>query len=279
MTLTFAVACVIIAFTPALVIFTQVVAKDPLRVILFFLGSFFWLLSVLISGIFALPFTSVVPILFVSALVQEGARVGFFLLLHRAQKDLEKVAATGVEVSSLQLSFASRHVLAVVCGLGIGVTAALFLLVNVIADYSSEGIVGLPSSVYKISGLLDVDQAQFPVVYSISNCLLVLDHVAWTLILWDACHNYVHKLQARWWISATVPVIAHLANNFVSIYGKEHKFATVCGQLFVFVVSALHCYLILRKPAALARLSERLGINNSDNGTAQQLRSSPTHAN
>lgn len=64
-------------------------------------------------------------------------------------------------------------------------------------------------------GLLDVDQASFPVAYSISNCLLILDHVAWTLILWDAFHNYVHKLQPRWWLSAMVPVIAHLFNNFV----------------------------------------------------------------
>ena len=166
MTLLFALACFTIVFAPALAIFTTIVAKDPLRVILFFLGfasylncdknlcswfrSFFWLVSILISGIFALPFKSVVPIVFVSAFVQEGARLGYFALLHRAQKDLEKVAATGVEVSHLRLSFASRHVLAVVCGLGFGVTAALFLLINVIADYSGEGIVGLPANILKV---------------------------------------------------------------------------------------------------------------------------------
>ncbi|KAI6229028.1 hypothetical protein M3Y99_01161600 [Aphelenchoides fujianensis] len=245
------------------VLFT-VVAKDPLRVILFFLGSFFWLVSVLVSGLFALPFsTHVFPIVFISAVVQEGARVGYFSLLHRAQKDLEKVAAKGVEVSDLRLSFASRHVLAVVCGLGIGVIAALFLLVNVLADYSSEGIVGLPAFVSKDPALLNVDQASFPVVYSISNGLLVLDHVAWTIILWDALHNYVHGLQPRWWVGAAIPVATHLLNNFVSTYAKEQKGVALGGQLAVFLLSAAHSFLILRKPASCRRLSQFVGINTT----------------
>jgi hypothetical protein len=110
---------------------------------------------VLLSGLFALPFSSTIfPILFLSALIQEAARASYFALLYRAQKDLERVAANGVEVSNLTLSFASRHVLAVVCGLGIGVTAALFLLVNVLADYSVEGVVGLPASVSRVSRLV-----------------------------------------------------------------------------------------------------------------------------
>jgi hypothetical protein len=113
-------------------------------------SSFFWLLSVLLSGLCSLPFSNIVPIIFLSALIQEGARAGYFALLHRAQKDLERIADNGVEVSDLKLSFASRHVLAVVCGLGIGVTAALFLLVNVLADYSTEGVIGLPYSVSKV---------------------------------------------------------------------------------------------------------------------------------
>ncbi|KAI6218129.1 hypothetical protein M3Y95_01187700 [Aphelenchoides besseyi] len=240
--------------TPALAIFVKIVAKDPLRVILFFLGAFFWLLSVLISGLFALPFSAnILPIVFISALIQEAARVGYFSLLHRAQKDLEKVAANEVEVFSLRLSFASRHVLAVVCGLGIGVISALFILINVLADYSSEGIVGLPASISKDSEYLSVDQASFPIFFSVSNCLLVLDHVAWTIILWDACHNYVYRLQSRWWMGAIVPIIAHLFNNLLSTFATEQKSIALIGQVMVFVLSSLHCYLILRKPTRFVR--------------------------
>lgn len=111
-------------------------------------------MSVLLSGLFSLPFSNVVPIIFLSALIQEGARAGYFALLHRAQKDLERIAASGIEVSNLKLSFSSRHVLAVVCGLGIGVTAGLFLLVNVLADYSTEGVVGLPASAIKVCKMI-----------------------------------------------------------------------------------------------------------------------------
>lgn len=105
----------------------------------------------LLSGLFALPFSAVVPIVFLSALIQEAARAGYFVLLYRAQKDIERISAKGVEVSDLKLSFASRHVMAVVCGLGIGVTATLFLLVNVLSDYSTEGVVGFPASITNVS--------------------------------------------------------------------------------------------------------------------------------
>lgn len=41
--------------------------------------------------------------------------------------------------------------LAVVCGLGMGVMAALFLLVNVLADSVHEGKVGLPATIPEVS--------------------------------------------------------------------------------------------------------------------------------
>ncbi|KAI6182250.1 hypothetical protein M3Y97_00359900 [Aphelenchoides bicaudatus] len=261
MTILFAISCFAIAFSPALMIFIQIVTKDPLRVILFFLGSFFWLLSVLLSGLFALPFSSIVPFVFVSALIQEGARAGYFALLHRAQKDLERVAANGVEVSNLKLSFASRHVLAVVCGLGIGVTAALFLLVNVLADYSTEGVVGLPASVTKADGYLDVSQAAFPILYSLSNGFLILDHVIWTLILWDALHNYVHSLQSKWWISAVLIVVLHLLNNFVSLNAQDSKIHALFGQFFILAISAFYAFVVIRKPNVLRSFSNFMGIS------------------
>jgi hypothetical protein len=43
--------------------------------------------------------------------------------------------------------FSSRHVLAIVCGLGMGVMASLFLFSNILADYSDDGVVGLPANI------------------------------------------------------------------------------------------------------------------------------------
>lgn len=64
----------------------------------------------------------------------------------------------------------ARHVLATVCGLGMGVMAALFLVINVIADFWGNGTVGLPASVPYVSDrfttkLLPNDQ-NFPVSFS-----------------------------------------------------------------------------------------------------------------
>ncbi|KAI6208299.1 hypothetical protein M3Y96_00100500 [Aphelenchoides besseyi] len=290
MTALFAISCFAIAFTPALAIFVKIVAKDPLRVILFFLGAFFWLLSVLISGLFAWPFSAnILPIIFISALIQEAARVGCFSLLHRAQKDLEKVAANGVEVSSLRLSFASRHVLAVVCGLGIGVISALFILVNVLADYSSEGVVGLPASISKVvrafhvvivlrlagfevferrSGLIpDILFRQQLLVGSGPCCLD--DHslgrvsqlrLSSAIALVDGSDSSDYRSFAQQFICKFNCCIFSFT-LFQSTFAEQQKSIALVGQAMVFTLSSIHCYLILRKPTRFRAISQRLGIN------------------
>jgi hypothetical protein len=64
---------------------------------------------------------------------------------------LGKLASNGVEVSGIRLLYSSRHILAIVCGLGMGIMSALFLLVNIIADSSHDGVVGLPSTIPQVN--------------------------------------------------------------------------------------------------------------------------------
>lgn len=63
---------------------------------------------------------------------------------------MAKLVANGVGLSGIRLLHSSRHILAVVCGLGMGVISALFLLLNIIADSSRDGVVGLPATIPEV---------------------------------------------------------------------------------------------------------------------------------
>lgn len=56
-----------------------------------------------------------------------------------------------MHISGVHTLHHARHILAIVCGLGMGFMAALFLIVNVIADFWGKGTVGLPTTVPQMS--------------------------------------------------------------------------------------------------------------------------------
>lgn len=63
---------------------------------------------------------------------------------------LSKLSSNGVQISGIHSLHRARHMLAVVCGLGMGVMAALFLLVNILADSAQDGKVGLPTTIDQV---------------------------------------------------------------------------------------------------------------------------------
>uniref|UniRef100_A0A914RL86 Uncharacterized protein n=1 Tax=Parascaris equorum TaxID=6256 RepID=A0A914RL86_PAREQ len=111
-------------------------------------SAFFWLLSLLFSALIwyaAVPLrNTLVFAVCVSIALQELAR------------GLSKMAANGMHISGVHTLHHARHMLAVVCGLGMGVMAALFLIINVIADFWGEGTVGLPATVPEVADRFDV---------------------------------------------------------------------------------------------------------------------------
>lgn len=89
-------------------------------------------------------------------------------------------------MTGIRLLYSSRHILAIVSGLGFGVMAALYLLLNVIADSFHDGVVGLPAAVHhggEGGPQLTADEINFPLFYSISCSLLVLLHICWAISL------------------------------------------------------------------------------------------------
>uniref|UniRef100_A0A915MVD9 Uncharacterized protein n=1 Tax=Meloidogyne javanica TaxID=6303 RepID=A0A915MVD9_MELJA len=98
---------------------------------------------------FSISFTPSM-MLFRRLVVSDPLRIILFVL-----GGLTKLVSDGTDISGFRLMFSSRHVLAIVCGLGMGVMASLFLLTNILADYSDDGVVGLPSEIYG-NGIADL---------------------------------------------------------------------------------------------------------------------------
>ncbi|VIO95653.1 gamma-secretase subunit aph-1, putative [Brugia malayi] len=290
-----------IAFSPSVVIFRRVIASDPLRIILFVLGAFFWLLSLLLS---ACIWFVIVPLreylvfaVAISIALQEGARLLHFILLKKAQKGLNHMSTAGQRITGMHSLRHARHILATVCGLGMGMMAALFLIINVIADFWGHGTVGLPATVPYVSDrftvkLLPNDQ-YFPITYSISACMVTLCHVFWTVIFWDGCHK--KGTTNTWWMGICFAVISHYAMSALSFGNRtKYQMAVMCMQGVIVLVNAVISFLVMgvtwsllkrRTKLAFCRMfcvkdcnSESIdtSISRSEN-PAEDRRSNPLH--
>uniref|UniRef100_A0A915AD52 Gamma-secretase subunit aph-1 n=1 Tax=Parascaris univalens TaxID=6257 RepID=A0A915AD52_PARUN len=256
------IAYLLIAFSPALAIFHKVIASDPLRIILFVLGAFFWLLSLLFSALIwyaAVPLrNTLVFAVCVSIALQELARLLHFILLKKAQKGLSKMAANGMHISGVHTLHHARHMLAVVCGLGMGVMAALFLIINVIADFWGEGTVGLPATVPEVADRFDVKlfakDEKFPLTYSLSACILTLCHMCWTILFWDGCHK--KRYTNTWWTSIAFVVASHYVVSALSFWNRSGitmQTIVLCAQLGILLMNAIYSCCVVGITWTMAR--------------------------
>lgn len=217
----------LLAFSPAFALFRRFIMNDPLRIILFAIGAFFWLLSLLFSALLWFLLVPLRDVLWCSVIfsifMQEVARMLQFILIKKAQKGLSFMTASDHHISGVHTLYHARHMLAIVCGLGMGVMAAAFLVINVVADFWGEGTVGLPATVSEVKDRFPVklyakDQS-LPITYSLSACFLTLCHVFWTIIFWDACHK---KQQMRyWWKNIAFVFASHFVFSALSFFNQN----------------------------------------------------------
>lgn len=66
------------------------------------------------------------------------------------------MAASDHHHKGVHTLYNARHMLAIVCGLGMGVMAAYFLIINIVADFWGEGTVGLPATVPEVKDRLSI---------------------------------------------------------------------------------------------------------------------------
>ncbi|KAK0425571.1 hypothetical protein QR680_009266 [Steinernema hermaphroditum] len=246
--------CFIIAFAPSLAFFLKFVAKDSLRVILVVMAAFVWMLSLLLSSIIRFGMVYVVDSFlletFISITLQEASRLALFILIKQAQKGLKTLSEENTKIAGIDSLYRSRHMLSMVCGLGMGAIAALFLLLNLIAGLYEGGTMGLPATIphlkQRMNIKLTIDDRFFPITYSASCGVLTLLHMAWTLLFWDSCHKYsLHD--SLWWLGMFIAVSSHYLVSGLSFFNQLGTRVVVLSlQVLVLLLNVLCCSYIVR---------------------------------
>lgn len=207
----------------------------------------------------------------VCIVAQEISRVGYFMLLKKAQKGLNKITRQG------QISVApgvsdlhnARHMLALVCGLGMGVISALFYTMNAFAIFSGPGTVGLPYALEH--GVLDANTPgkYLPLCYTLSAILLSLFNVTWTIMVWDTCHKIGRFPTA--FVPGAAAVVSHLFVAFLSSLNSRGFHILVFSiQFLVLLICIAYCNVIMG--GTLQTFANAIGQSLLDAATLKQLR-------
>ncbi|KAF7463421.1 gamma-secretase subunit APH-1B [Marmota monax] len=189
--------CTFIAFGPALALYVFTIAIEPLRVIFLIAGAFFWLVSLLLSSLLWFiashitenkdgPTQKYVLIfgVLVSVIIQEMFRFAYYRLLKKASEGLKSI--------NPDESAPSMQLLAYVSGLGFGIMSGVFSFVNTLSDSLGPGIVGIHG-----------DSPQFFLNSAFMTLVIILLHVFWGIIFFDACEK------KKWYILLIV-LLTHL---------------------------------------------------------------------
>ncbi|WKX91305.1 hypothetical protein Q1695_009835 [Nippostrongylus brasiliensis] len=226
------VACYLITFSPSLALFCRFVAKDPLRIILFVLGAFLWLASLLLSSFIWTPHEFSISC---CSRKHKGSFIG--------------AASIAPGVSDLHNA---RHMLALVCGLGMGVMAALFLTMNVFAEFSGPGTMGLPKALRENKRDANFSGSYLPLYYALTGCLTSLFGVVWTIMIWDSCHKFRKK--SLWALPAIAAVVSHFVASGLSWLNTSGYQPYVLGvQFLILLLCIVYAQIIMgATPASIA---------------------------
>ncbi|CAG5124572.1 unnamed protein product [Candidula unifasciata] len=181
--------CTFIAFGLPFALFIFTIARDPMRVIVLIASAFFWLMSLLLSSIL---WYAVVPLrdklafgLVFSVIFQECFRFLFYKTLRRADEGLLKVSLQNTSQHVTPKDFLNQHIMAYVSGLGFGVIAGAFSIINVLADMSGPGTIGIMG-----------DSKYFFWTSAFLTLCFILLHTVWSVVFFAALDKKNYSIVA-----------------------------------------------------------------------------------
>lgn len=205
--------------------FAITVARDPIRIIILITAAFFWLLALLLSSILwfaAVPLRKELAFGVVfSVFFQEAFRYLFYKILRKAEVGLKKVTEVGSDGASVSTS---RTTLSYVAGLGFGIMSGVFSLLNVLADATGPGTVGLHGG-----------SPYFFVTSALTTQAFVLLHTFWGVVSFHALDH------GRWPLVGFV-LGCHLTASTLTLLNPKG----------LYVASLVPIYLLLVISGALA---------------------------
>ncbi|XP_005097803.1 gamma-secretase subunit Aph-1 [Aplysia californica] len=219
--------CAFIAFGPPFALFLFTIARDPMRVIVLIASGFFWLLALLISSIL---WYAVVPLkgqlafgLVFSVLFQEAFRFLFYKTLRMADAGLLMVSQRSENEHVDIRDFSNKHIMAYVSGLGFGLIAGAFSIINVLADMSGPGTIGIMG-----------DSKYFFWCSAFLTLCFILLHTVWGVIFFAA-------LDRKRYIPAALVVAAHMLISCLTLLNQQSSNTNST----IYLASLLPAYLLL----------------------------------
>lgn len=229
--------CTFITFGPPFALFVFTIARDPLRIIVLMASGFFWLTSLLLSS---LLWFAVVPLrdhlafgVVFSVLLQELFRFLFYKVLRRANAGLLTVSQQTTEQHVTPKDISNRHIMAYVSGLGFGLIAGAFSIVNVLADISGPGTIGI-----------DGDSKYFFITSACLSLCVILLHMTWGVIFFAA-------LDKKQWIRVGLVVAAHMFFACLTLLNQRSS----SDNSTVYLGSLIPSYLLLATCGVVAFLT------------------------
>ncbi|XP_077978258.1 gamma-secretase subunit Aph-1-like [Glandiceps talaboti] len=212
-----------IAFGPVFAMFIITIAREPVKIIVMIAGSFFWLLALLLSS---LLWYIVVPLrdelafaLVFSVLFQEGFRWAYYKILRKADDGMQQFGDAGH-------SLISKNQTGYVAGLGFGVMNGAMSYVNILADNSGPGTVG-------ING----DPELFLLTSAILTCCFTLLHTFWGVV-------FFYGMDKKKYVMVISVVATHMFVSCMTLLNQQNPplyLATIipaCGMMVFMCVWA-----------------------------------------
>ena len=217
MTLMSFFGCTFIAFGPAFSMFVLTVSSDAQQVIVLISSAFFWLLSLLASSVLWIAVTPLKHYLafslVFSVVFQELFRFLFWVLLRLAEEGLLTMTNSHSPLRKIYFHY--------VAGLGFGLMSGLFAMVNILAEITGPGTVGLNG-----------DTEHFVVISAfLTNCIVLL-HTFWGIIFFDG-------LDKKKWLYVGTVFLSHLTVSVLTLLNKHkiHWPALACGYTILFITA------------------------------------------
>jgi len=243
MTLVSFFGCTFIAFGPAFALFVVTVAKDAQQVIVLITSAFFWLLSLLLSSILWRVVTPLQDVLVFSVMFsvvfQELFRFAFWKVLKRAEEGLITISGSQSPLRKYRFNY--------VAGLGFGVMSGLFAMVNILADFTGPGTVGL-------TGEYDM----FVLVSSLlTNCFILL-HTFWGVI-------FCEGLEKKKWLNVCMVVGSHLLVSGLTLLNKRVMYwpSLIVGHCLVVITGVWAFHVVGGSVGNFKRALKRESVESS----------------
>jgi len=225
--------CFLIALSPALAIFVQVLASNARLLILTIGSSFFWLLSILLASIWWVIIPPLRNVFYWSViwsiLFQEGFRFLFFKLYSKAEAGFIKKEQT-TKLTTHPDNFQA----AIAFGFGSGITHSFISYISILWESLGPGTY-FTSSCPSISVF---------VLSSLFSFCFIMFHILWSLVGFDGYRERNFKKMGS-------VVACHFLASFITLLNQVNCAASIVLELLLLIGFSIFTWFIMLKSTSL----------------------------